>query len=108
MTGTGESDTYADGEGSPTCWTYGTNLLTQVTGAEPVRLPRAPDLLPPALARWLLDTAAVRTPDPRLPPAGSPVDAAGLPAGPGPGRAPDRLGGDGPIRPAAPRRGPDL
>ena len=60
-------------------WNYGANLLTQVTGAEPVRLPRAPDLLPPALARRLLDTAGradriSRLPDRRI--AG--VDAAGL------------------------------
>jgi hypothetical protein len=60
-------------------WNYGTNLLTQVTGAQPVRLPRAADLLPPALARRLLDTAGradriSRLPDRRI--AG--VDAAGL------------------------------
>ena len=78
VTGTGESDTYADG-GVTYLWNYGTNLLTQVTGAEPVRLPRAPDLLPPALARRLLDTAGradriTRLPDRRI--AG--VDAAGL------------------------------
>ncbi|HEX9356489.1 MAG TPA: hypothetical protein VF933_22075, partial [Streptosporangiaceae bacterium] len=86
VTGTGESDTYADG-GVTYLWNYGTNLLTQVTGAEPVRLPRAPDLLPPDLARRLLDTAGrgdriSRLPDRRI--AG--VDAAGLrlvPAGSG-------------------------
>ena len=80
-----ESDTYADG-GVTYLWNYGTNLLTQVTGAEPVRLPRAPDLLPPELARRLLNTAGradriSRLPDRRI--AG--VDAAGLrlvPAGP--------------------------
>ena len=78
MTGTGESDTYADG-GVTYLWNYGTNLLTQVTGAEPVRLPRAPDLLPPALARRLLDTAGRADRISRLPArriAG--VDAAGL------------------------------
>ena len=78
VTGTGESDTYADG-GVTYLWNYGTNLLTQVTGAEPVRLPRAPDLLPPDLARRLLDTAGrgdriSRLPGRRI--AG--VDAAGL------------------------------
>ena len=86
VTGTGESDTYADG-GVTYLWSYGTNLLTQITGAEPVRLPRAADLLPPALARRLLDTAGradriSRLPDRRI--AG--VDAAGLrlvPAGSG-------------------------
>ncbi len=78
VTGTGESDTYADG-GVTYLWNYGTNLLTQVTGAEPVRLPRAPDLLPPALARRLLDTAGRADQITRLPArriAG--VDAAGL------------------------------
>ncbi len=86
VTGTGESDTYADG-GVTYLWNYGTNLLTQVTGAEPVRLPRAPDLLPPALARRLLDTAGRADRISRLPArriAG--VDAAGLrliPAGTG-------------------------
>ena len=78
VTGTGESDTYADG-GVTYLWNYGANLLTQITGAEPVRLPRAADLLPPALARRLLDTAGradriSRLPDRRI--AG--VDAAGL------------------------------
>jgi hypothetical protein len=78
VTGTGESDTYGDG-GVTYLWNYGTNLLTQVTGAEPVRLPRAPDLLPPALARRLLDTAGRADRISRLPVrrvAG--VDAAGL------------------------------
>jgi hypothetical protein len=85
VTGIAESDTYADG-GVTYLWNYGTNLLTQVTGAEPVRLPRAPDLLPPDLARRLLNTAGrgdriSRLPGRRI--AG--VDAAGLrlvPAGP--------------------------
>ena len=78
VTGTGESDTYADG-GVTYLWDYGSNLLTQVTGAEPVRLPRAPDLLPPALALRLLDTAGHADRVSRLPSrriAG--VDAAGL------------------------------
>ena len=78
VTGTGESDTYADG-GVTYLWNYGSNLLTQVTGAEPVRLPRAPDLLPPALALRLLDAAGHADRVSRLPSrriAG--VDAAGL------------------------------
>ena len=78
VTGTGESDTYGDG-GVTYLWNYGTNLLTQVTGAEPVRLPRPPDLLPPALARRLLDTAGHADRISRLPArriAG--VDTAGL------------------------------
>jgi hypothetical protein len=35
-------------------WDYGANLLTQLIGEQPVRLPRAGDLLPPDLARRVL------------------------------------------------------
>ncbi len=86
VTGTGESDVYTDG-GVTYLWNYGNNLFTQVTGAEPVRLPRAPDLLPPALALRLLHIAGTAERITRLPSqrvAG--VDAAGLrlvPASPG-------------------------
>ena len=55
------------------------NLQNIYEFAEPVRLPRAPDLLPPALARRLLDTAGHADRISRLPArriAG--VDAAGL------------------------------
>ncbi|MGI8450764.1 MAG: hypothetical protein ACR2MP_27020, partial [Streptosporangiaceae bacterium] len=86
VNGTGESDTYADG-GVTYLWNYGSNLLTQVTGAEPVRLPRAPDLLPHALALRLLDTAGHADRVSRLPYRRiARVDAAGLrvvPAGTG-------------------------
>ena len=34
-------------------WNYGLNLLTHVVGSQPVRLPMAADLLPPALGRNL-------------------------------------------------------
>ncbi|HXF19306.1 MAG TPA: hypothetical protein VN597_02545 [Streptosporangiaceae bacterium] len=86
VTGTGESDTYTDG-GVTYLWNYGSNLLTQVTGTQPVRLPRAADLLPPALALRLLHTAGTADHYTRLPSrrvAG--VAAAGLrlvPASPG-------------------------
>jgi hypothetical protein len=53
----GESDIYQDGQ-VVFLWNYGRSLLTQVVGAQPVRLPRAADLLPPALARRLLGIAA--------------------------------------------------
>jgi hypothetical protein len=82
----GESDTYQDGQVTY-LWDYGRNLLTQVIGAQPIRLPRAADLLPPALARRLLGIAAATDHLARLPSrrvAG--VDAAGLrvtPAGTG-------------------------
>ena len=74
----GESDTYQSGQRTY-LWDYGRGLLTQILGAQPVRLPRAADLLPPALARRLLGIAAatdhyVRLPSRRI--AG--IDAAGL------------------------------
>jgi len=74
----GENDTYQDGQ-VVYLWDYGRSLLTQIVGAEPVRLPRAADLLPPALARRLLGIAAATDHYSRLPSrrvAG--IDAAGL------------------------------
>jgi hypothetical protein len=35
-------------------WDYGANQLSQIVGDQPVRLPRAADLTPPELVRWLL------------------------------------------------------
>jgi hypothetical protein len=49
----GEDDTYQTSQGTFT-WSYAGNLLTQILGTQPVRLPRAADLLPPALGRRLL------------------------------------------------------
>jgi hypothetical protein len=60
-------------------WNYSLNLLTRIVGAEPVRLPRSADLLPPALARRLVALASPADHFSRLPSkrvAG--VDAAGL------------------------------
>jgi hypothetical protein len=74
----GESDTYQNGQ-LVYLWDYGRSLFTQIVGAQPVRLPRAADLLPPALARRLLGIAAATDHYSRLPSrrvAG--VDAAGL------------------------------
>jgi hypothetical protein len=73
----GERDVYTTPGGEYT-WDYGQNLLTEVVGPQPVRLPRAGDLLPPDLARRVL---ALDTQDPvsALPAqriAG--IDAAGL------------------------------
>jgi len=78
ITAGGESDTYQTSQGTY-LWDYSSNLLTQVTGTQPFRLPRAADLLPPALARRLLSYASPadhlsRLPSQRI--AG--VDAAGL------------------------------
>ncbi|HTS95188.1 MAG TPA: hypothetical protein VMI33_01070 [Streptosporangiaceae bacterium] len=57
VTSAGETDTYQTIAGI-FAWSYSQNLLTQIVGPEPVRLPRAADLLPPALARRLLGLAS--------------------------------------------------
>jgi hypothetical protein len=56
ISGLGERDVYRTPDGEFT-WDYGTNLLTQLIGEPPVRLPRAGDLLPPDLARRVLAAA---------------------------------------------------
>ncbi len=66
ITTAGETDTYQSG-GATYVWDYGTSLLTQIIGAQPVRLPRAADLLPPALARQLLGFASPADRVTRLP-----------------------------------------
>ena len=53
----GEDDTYQAGAVTYR-WNYSSNLLTKIVGSEPVRLPRAADLLPPALGRRLLALGA--------------------------------------------------
>jgi hypothetical protein len=78
ITDAGENDTYQTGIGVFQ-WDYSHNLLTQIVGSQPVRLPRAADLLPPALAVRLLGFASSAAHLSRLPSrrvAG--VDAAGL------------------------------
>jgi hypothetical protein len=78
ITETGETDTYQTSQGTFQ-WSYSANLLTHIVGAQPVRLPQASDLLPPALALRLLGFASSATRISRLPSqrvAG--VDAAGL------------------------------
>jgi hypothetical protein len=78
LTAAGEDDTYQTRAGTFE-WNYTLNLLTQIVGVQPVRLPRAADLLPPALARRLVSYASRRASYSRLPSrriAG--VDAAGL------------------------------
>jgi hypothetical protein len=54
LTSAGENDTYQSAEFGTYEWSYSSDLLTQILGSEPVRLPRAADLLPPALAQRLL------------------------------------------------------
>ena len=60
-------------------WSHSFNVLTRVVGAQPVRLPRPDDVLPPTLARRLLGLAAPGDHLSRLPTrrVGG-VDAAGL------------------------------
>jgi hypothetical protein len=55
----GESDTYQTPR-STYLWDSGSELLTQVLGRSPVRLPRAADLVPPSLAVRLLREAGPR------------------------------------------------
>ena len=52
----GEQDTYQLGS-STYLWDSGAQLLTQIRGLQPVRLPRAGDLVPPALAIRVLSEA---------------------------------------------------
>jgi hypothetical protein len=54
---TGERDLYRS-PGATSIWDYERNMLTEVVGDTPVRLPQATDLLPPDLARLLLRGAA--------------------------------------------------
>lgn len=78
LTQAGETDTYQTSQGIY-LWDYSRDVLTQVLGQQPVRLPRAADLLPPALARRLLGLASPADHISRLPAqrvAG--VNAAGL------------------------------
>jgi hypothetical protein len=49
----GERDVYTNPAGTFT-WDYGSGRLTEIIGDEPVRLPRAGDLVPPDLARRVL------------------------------------------------------
>jgi hypothetical protein len=78
LTTAGEDDTYLTSRGTFT-WNYASDLMTQIRGTQPVRLPQAADLLPPALATRLLSFAGradriARLPSRRV--AG--IDAAGL------------------------------
>jgi hypothetical protein len=79
LTNAGETDTYQSSDFGTYQWNYSSDLLTQILGSEPVRLPRAADLLPPALAQRLLSYAGSATSVSALPArriAG--VDAAGV------------------------------
>lgn len=75
ITGVGERDTYAV-PGSQFVWDNGQDQYTQVVGDEPIRLPRGADLLPPDLARRVLQTEDKVAALPAKRVAG--IDAAGL------------------------------
>ena len=78
LTAAGEDDVYQVGSATYR-WIYAYGLLTRTTGPQPVRLPRAPDLLPPELARRLLGLASPGDRLARLPSARvAGVDAAAL------------------------------
>ncbi len=49
ITGFGERDYYQT-QGAEYVWDYGQNLLSELVGTAPIRLPQAEDLLPPELA----------------------------------------------------------
>jgi hypothetical protein len=66
LTSAGEDDLYQVGQRTYD-WNYASNLLTQVVGNQPVRLPRAADLLPPSLARRLVNFAGRGAQAERLP-----------------------------------------
>ena len=61
LTTAGEDDTYQAGALGTFEWTYTTSTLAQFFGSQPVRLPRAADLLPPALAERLVSYAGPGT-----------------------------------------------
>ncbi|HUL28334.1 MAG TPA: hypothetical protein VLW44_21450 [Streptosporangiaceae bacterium] len=78
LTAAGEDDVYQVGPATYQ-WIYAYSLFTRTSGPQPVRLPQAPDLLPPALARRLLGLATAADHFSRLPSARvAGVDAVGL------------------------------
>jgi hypothetical protein len=52
-----ERDIYHPSRGLEYVWDYGQNLMTQILGVPPLRLPRSADLTPPELARRVLSAA---------------------------------------------------
>jgi hypothetical protein len=78
LTAAGENDVYQVCQVTYQ-WNYSHNLLTRIVGAQPARLPRSADLLPPALARRLVALAGPADRFSRLPSARvAGVNAAGL------------------------------
>jgi hypothetical protein len=73
-----ERDVYRVWHGVEYVWDYGANVLTQILGDPPLRLPRAADLVPPQLARRLLALAPGDPVGPLPARRVAGVDAAGL------------------------------
>ena len=67
LSDTGENDTYQDGD-STFIWDSGQQLLTGIYGAQTIRLPRAADLQPAALAVLILKEAGASAKARTLPP----------------------------------------
>jgi hypothetical protein len=67
LTDAGENDTYQAGQNAYT-WDSGEQLLTEILGPQPLRLPRAADLVPSALAIRLIQEAGPRARLSLLPP----------------------------------------
>jgi hypothetical protein len=59
-------------------WDYGDNQLSRISGDQPVRLPRAADLIPPTLVHTLIDLAAGERAEPLAGRRVAGIDAAGL------------------------------
>lgn len=79
LTTAGETDTYQAGPLGTFEWAYSSDTLTQIFGSQPIRLPRAADLLPPALAQRLVSYAGPGTQASTLPAERiGGIDAAGL------------------------------
>ncbi|TDQ00178.1 hypothetical protein [Labedaea rhizosphaerae] len=77
LTIAGERDVYHGALGETT-WDYESDMLTEVVGEAPLRVPRAGDLLPPELARRIISATATDPVTPLPPRVVAGVDAAGF------------------------------
>jgi hypothetical protein len=59
-------------------WDFSDNQLTRIDGDQPIRLPRAADVTPPALARWVLGVSTGDKAEPLAARRVAGVDAAGF------------------------------
>lgn len=77
LTLSGERDVYHGALGETT-WDYDSDMLTEVIGKAPLRVPRAGDLLPPELARRIVAATGTDPVSPLPPRVVAGVDAAGF------------------------------